>query len=195
MDNDTLIALPRDLVDRLKGEGGRRRFFMKHLPSEKLYVADRIESNPGSISPVDIGKAYTTLNWQGQTAFTGQWHQVSTPDLHINHYDLSRRPGTCLPYDSFRANLPGLDDPGKAVSLAVTHWADLPEELAAVGVPSVAGWIVSREGVQPAALAVEPEVLGLAQLAQQWPVADLAHDTVMVVAALSGGPADGAACR
>lgn len=181
MDEDTLIVLPRGLVDRIEGAPGHGRFYMKHLPSENLYVAERIENNRGNISPLVIDKAYKTLIWRAPSIHTGQWCQVSMPDLHITHVALSRRPGACLPYDRFRDNVAGLDDPGNKVGFVLTHWPDMPEELALAGVPRVAGWLVSRDGVQPASVAIEPRELGIMQLAAQWPVSDLSGDTVMVV--------------
>ena len=95
----------------------------------------------------------------------------------------------CVPYASFKKLIPSLQNPGTKTGFLITHDPDVPAEWLAIGAQRFAAWLVSRDGVRPMPLAVEPKTLGLSQLDGRWPVADLQRASVAVVGVGSIGGA------
>lgn len=181
MAGDPFIMVPRDAADRmLQAEDNSGDLAITHLPSEELYVVTRIELRSGARIPVNIATRYQTLKWTG-TEYAGQWFRRPMEHINLAHLDILRRPGAAIPLETFRSWVPGVDDPGNAMGLVITIDPDLTEEQRRARAREFAGWIVTRDGVHPIDVAVEPEQIGLQQLADKWPLDSLSHDTVMVV--------------
>jgi hypothetical protein len=83
----------------------------------------------------------------------------------------------------------GFKQPGSGGYFAVTYAPEVATAFPDIPIPAFAAWLVTREGVRPADIEVEPSVLGITQLARLWPVELLASKTVIVVGAGSIGGA------
>lgn len=181
MTRDPFIMLPRDSVRRIvAAEDNGGRIVLTHLPSEELYVVTRIELRSGGVIPVDMAADYKTLHWSG-TAHGGQWFKRPHEHVNLMHLNMVRRPGSAISFEAFKGLVPGVDDPGNTHGLVITIDTQLTQEQRDARAREYAGWIVTREGVRAIDIAVEPEHIGLQQLAAQWPLERLAQDTVMVV--------------
>lgn len=116
----------------------------------------------------------------------GLWYRVE-PALHQAWMVAIAKTGA-VPLDVFRdAVASGFRDPGEKMYFAITH---IPE--ASQWSPEFALWRVSRKGVEPSFVDVEPEFVDARALAPHWPVADVESARVMVVGCGSIG---GAAVR
>lgn len=73
--------------------------------------------------------------------------------------------------------------------LALTVSADVQASYPEVNIPDIAAWYVTTNGVEPVDLDVQVADRGIQQLAEYWPVADLAATSVLVVGAGSVGGA------
>lgn len=183
------IMLTRDGANKIAAaEASAGHLSFHYLPSADLYVVKTIEMARDVRVPVDIPKRYQVLNWDGRS-LAGQWMRQPAAHLNLAHYWVGRRPGFVMTLDGFRELLPGVEDPGNQVGLVITHDPELSQEALEAGASEFAGWLVSREGVQPIPIAVEPETLGLPQLQGLWPVDELAQHSVMVVGCGSIGGA------
>lgn len=183
------IFLPRDGAAKIAASdssGGDLTF--DYAPAEDLYIVKLVGIGHDVRIPVEIPVEASVLNWDGPT-YVGQWIRRAADEVNLQHRLLLNRPLHQISFDDFRAMVPGVVDPGGNMGFLITHDPDLSDEMREFGVQEFAGWLVEREGVRPVNLEVEPEVLGIDQLAEQWPVADLASTTVMVVGCGSIGGA------
>lgn len=182
------VVLPREAAERIKGADiNVGELGLHYLPSEEMYVVRRVAKN-GVGTQIDM-RNYQTLNWDGKI-FAGQWMKKPAPRINESHLDmLVRGADVHLPYASFKERLPALSDPGMNAGFLITYDPDVPEEWLALGAQPYAAWLVSREGVRPMPLAVEPEAIGLNQLDGKWPVENLQRANVAVVGVGSIGGA------
>ena len=128
------------------------------------------------------------LNY-ADTKPVGRWFRVDAdPQLHWYAVRI-RQSGLTLA--GFRGMLPAKlpDDPGSSMYFALTYAPDLAPELTAVGVPRLAGWAVTSDGVCPVPVAVDQTDLGLNQLEGLWPVEVVQAKRVCIVGAGSIGSA------
>jgi molybdopterin/thiamine biosynthesis adenylyltransferase len=127
----------------------------------------------------------------GMPGLDGPWFRVS-PELHAAWIGLVQRgDGINIPMEAFTAELPKrLQDPGNGSFVVLTYAPEVDQPpFAEVPIPEYAAWLVSRAGVIAVAVALEPEITGMAQLREHWPVEELAKLTVMVVGVGSIGGA------
>lgn len=174
------VILPREAAQRIEdAETHVGELGLHYLPSEDVYVVRRVaRNNVGIQIPLPN---YSTLNWDGQV-FAGQWMKKPAPELNELHLDTLRRGvDVGVPYATFKELVPALSDPGTKTGFLITHDPDVPEEWLALGAQYFAAWLVSRDGVRPMPLAVEPVSFGLGQLDGKWPVGDLQRAKVAVV--------------
>lgn len=181
------VFVPHDALVKIAtspdGVGG---IGLRHVPSENFYVVHMVETAPQVRQQVVIPKQYTALRW-GDAGFEGRWVRRPSSELNILHVDLLRRPGSAVPYATFRELMGVTLDPGAQAMLVITYDPDVTEQLRAVGVEEYAGWFLTREGAAPFPIAVEPAVTGMQQLADRWPLEDLSTLSVAVVGCGSVG--------
>lgn len=186
---EPFIVLTQDatakIADAKSTSGGIR---MRNVPSESMYVIEAITSSTGTTLPVEIPTEYQSLKWEGNR-HVGQWMRKPKDDINLLHLYYISRPDGLLDYNAFRKLVPGVDDPGNNSGLLITHDPELAPEAIQAGAHEFAGWIMERDGVRPIRIEVEPKVLGLRQLAGQWPIEQLATNSVMVVGCGSIGSA------
>lgn len=184
-----LIALTREAIDKMTNApaaGGDLVF--AHSRVDDIYVASAVESVNRNILPVTDLRPYTALA-RAEGRVRGQWLRSVPLDVHLGHFDMSRRPGSVLPLAAFQELVTGVRHPRGGVYPLVTRVEDVPAELQMIGVPTVAGWSIDDQGAEPLALAIEPELTGIRRLAQQWPIADLQECRVVIVGVGSIGGA------
>lgn len=186
---DSFIVLTQDAAAKIaNAKGSTGRFRMEYVPSEDMYVVNAITSSTGTTLPVDIPTEYRSLNWGGERS-GGQWMRKPQGEINLHHLYYLNRTSRPLDYDAFRKLVPGVSDPGNHAGLLITHDPELSPEAVKVGAHEYAGWKVTRNGVSPIHIEVEPKVVGLLQLAAQWPIEQLAATSVMLVGCGSIGSA------
>ncbi|UCN14441.1 ThiF family adenylyltransferase [Cellulomonas iranensis] len=186
-----LVALTREAIEKMANSpavGGDLTF--THSPADDIYVASAVESVNGNLLPVTDLRAFSALA-RADRSVRGQWLRDVPLAVHLAHFDMSRRPGSALPLAKFQEIAGGARAPRGNAYLLVTQVANVPTELADLGVPTYAGWSVDDVGAQPLAVEIEPEVTGIGRLALQWPVADLQARRVILAGAGSIGGAVG----
>lgn len=187
--NDPYIVLTRDGATKIaQAPSVAGNLVMRHAPSERMYVVDRVETAKDVRTQVSIPSAYTALKW-GDSHHAAQWMRKPVEDLNLQHVAMLRRPGTGIDFTAFRQIVTGVHDPVNKLGLLITHDPDLPEEVIKAGASEFAGWLIQRSGVRPIHLEVEPDVLGIAQLEGKWPIERLASYSVMLVGCGSIGSA------
>ncbi|MFD9669960.1 HesA/MoeB/ThiF family protein [Rhodococcus sp. NPDC059968] len=187
--HDPYVVLTREAAHKIAtASSPGAELTLRHAPSEEMYVVDTVETVKGVRARVDISRAYEALKW-GDRTHQGQWMRQPEPNLHAFHLTMLRRPGTSVPFERFREMVPGVDDPGTSLGLLISHDPDLAPEIREQGGCEFAGWLIQRSGVRPLHLEVEPDTIGLEQLAGKWPIEELAGRSVMVVGVGSIGGA------
>jgi len=188
-----LMLLPRDAVRHLEaenaGSNGVVRF--RHSASDELAVISFVHNGTAGYS-VSLRPRQHPMN-SAALGGNGIWCRASA-DLHLAWYDIALRHATKTSLEAFRGMLPmALKDPGTTGYVVLTY---APDAAAApyseIPIPVFAAWFVTRSGVEPARVAVEPETIGIDQIRPFWPVEDLSKVTVTVVGVGSIG---GAAAR
>lgn len=152
---------------------------MAYLPSEDMYVIRVVGTKEARVKVTAEG--YRTLNWEGDLVH-GRWVRKTASSINEAHLDTLTRGGDLsIPFDDFKALVPEVQDPGKQTGFLITFDPEVPEEWQRLGAQTFAAWLISRQGVQPMPLTVEPETLGLAQLDGKWPIDDVQSMTVAVI--------------
>ena len=138
---------------------------------------------------VQIDQEYTALRWSGAT-YRGQWVRSANPGLHLHHLLLRRRPGHSMSYDDFLTEVgQQLEWTGVNADYLITAVSDLTDEEIRAGLEPFAAWMLHKDGVAPLPLIVQPDSVGISQLANHWPVEVFAKSRVAVVGAGSIGGA------
>lgn len=182
------VVLPREAAQRIEdADSNVGELNLHYLRSEDMYVVRRVARNNVGVEIALPG--YRTLNWEGEV-FVGQWMTKPAPGINESHLDALRRGADVyVPYSSFKTLIPSLRNPGSKTGFLITYDPDIPAEWLALGAQRFVAWLVSRDGVRPMPLAVEPKTFGLSQLDGKWPVADLQRASVAVVGVGSIGGA------
>lgn len=183
------VVMARDAIAKIAGSdlsGGS--LVLRYSPADDMYVVETVEISGNTRVQASVPREYTALR-AGDSHYAAQWIRVATNDAHLHHLALSRRPDAAMRLSDFRKIVSGVADPGNNLGVVVTHDPKLPPELVEAGVSEFVGWAVRRSGVEPLAIGIEPEVVGLAQLTGQWPIEHLAAKSVMVVGCGSIGSA------
>lgn len=183
------MLFPRDALNKIKtSSAGGGEIELRHVAADDFYVLSKIETAKGLRLPVEVGDRYKRMQW-GDGNVYGHWRRVMGIPLHEQHWHTLRRPGTVVDYDQFRSLLSGVQDPGNISGILVTYQPDVHEAFKKYGASEFAAWLIQREGVLPIAVATEPEVLGLDQMAETWPLSRLQRNSVMIVGCGSIGGA------
>jgi hypothetical protein len=126
---------------------------------------------------------------RGAGTGSGVWYRVG-PELHAAALLVSVR-SSGLTLEGFRGHVPsGFKTPGAMAYYALTYAPGVHDPPYNEGqIPELMAWHVSADGAWPISTQVEPQTLGLSQLAPSWPVAELSEATVMLVGAGSIGGA------
>lgn len=187
--DDPCIVLTAEGADKIaSAKTDRGGLALRHVPVEGTYVVAAIDVDRGLRLPVRIPTDFRTLNLSHSTC-AGEWARSSDPDVMLSHISMRRRPGTAISFTDFRALVPSVKDPGNLTGVLITHHYDISADLRDYGATEFAGWLIERSHVRPVQIAVEPPVVGLAQLQQGWPVDELAAASVMLVGCGSIGSA------
>ncbi|MFC7278178.1 ThiF family adenylyltransferase [Paractinoplanes rhizophilus] len=188
-----LLLLPRDAARHLEAAGAGRHGVIRfrHSSSDKSAVVSFVHNGSAGYQ-VSLRPKHHPMNC-ATPGGDGLWCKVPA-DLHLAWYDIARRHATMTTLDAFKGMLPiTLKDPGNTGYVVLTY---APEAAAApyneVPIPVFAAWFVTRQGAEPARVAVEPETTGIDQIRPFWPVEDLSKVTVTVIGVGSIG---GAAAR
>jgi molybdopterin/thiamine biosynthesis adenylyltransferase len=184
MFSEPFIVLTLNAARLIRNSKSRRGAMRMHRsPAVDAFVIDQIETSPDVRVPVVIPAEFRSLNY-GDETFRAQWMQSDNVNLTLLHVWLSRRPSGTYPLDKFRQLVPNVEDPGGKVGLLITRLAlrNKAEEL-----PEFVGWQISRDGITPLPLQVEPASYGAAQLSEAWPTQQLARNSVAIVGAGSIG--------
>lgn len=183
------IVLTRDGAMKIaESSSTAGRLTLRNVPSEQMYVVDSVEISKATRVQVSISREYAALKWEG-SRHPGQWIRDPSADLNLRHLALLRRPGTCIGFSDFRELVPGVEDPGNSLGLLISHDPDLEPAAFEAGASEFAGWLIERSGVRPLQLEIEPEVIGIAQLKDKWPIEKLAGNSIMLVGCGSIGSA------
>lgn len=186
---DPYFLLPRDALAKIaEAEASGGGLLFRHVPADDFYVVARVEVAIGLRLPVHIPKEYERLAW-GDDNLVGQWVRTSDRGVNHHHWYLIHRPGAGIPFEAFKELVPGIRDPGANLGFLVTHDPGLPQEHVEAGVVEFAAWFVTRTEVRPAHVAIEPDTLGIDQLADAWPVQSLASHSALIVGCGSIGSA------
>lgn len=160
---------------------GRGLLGLRFSSADDIYVVRKVEIGPGGLAPAILAKDFEVLG-RGDSVHAGQWVRVEHDSfLHVQHRYMRARPGLSLKVEAFRDHVRGIFDPGAHAGLVITVTSRLTEDERAYGVEEVVGWTVTREGVYPVDLVVEPETVGLGQLEGHWPVEGMQNLRVLVV--------------
>lgn len=184
MQNEPFIVLTADAVRMLRESGSRAGALrMHHSPAVDAFVIDLVETMPDLRIEVKIPAEFRDLKY-GDSTFHGQWMQTDDVQLAVLHGWMSSRPSGALPFEKFRELAGKVEDPGGNLGLLVTR---LTSDAGNPELPEFSGWRITREGVTPLPLHVEPDSYGAAQFAEAWPVQQLQGNSVAIVGAGSIG--------
>lgn len=189
------IFLPRDGANKIaSATSGHGELTLVHVVAEDLYVVKAVGIGHQVRIPVVVPPEDMVLGWDGPT-FQGQWITRPADQINLAHRDLLHRPLHEIPIEEFRDMVPGLQDPGNQTGFVITHDPDLPQDYRELGVDEYAGWLVTRNWARPVHLDVEPEVVGIDQLIDRWPVEAMKSHSVIVVGcgSIGGSAAEGLA--
>lgn len=187
--SEPCVVLTRDGASKIAGAPIRQGHLrLRHTPAETNYVIDVVEVAENVRHQVDIPPQYVALR-SGDEHLAGQWMRSPQEGLNIWHLWVLRRPGAVISYEAFREKVPGVDDPGNKTGFLITYEPGLATDMLEAGATTFAGWLVARDGVRPIHIDREPEVIGIDQLKDRWPIELLAGNSVMLVGCGSIGAA------
>lgn len=175
------VALPAAAAAKIReavsSSGGIR---LRDGSRNLMYVPDQIEVTKDVWLPAAPASEFKALLY-GDGRVSGQWKRLPGSKINLIHLDtLQRGSDLVLTYAAFKELVPDLRDPGAKVGLLITYDPEITEEWRSVGASELAAWLVTRGGVQPIPLAIEPE-WGLSQIADKWPLAAMQRATVGIV--------------
>ncbi|WP_229327453.1 ThiF family adenylyltransferase [Streptomyces sp. UNOC14_S4] len=184
-----LILIPQGAATRLRTAGPSGRLSLRISRPDDLAVVSGISDGAdGSIISVDPAPGNRLLAGCDSLP-TGYWYRA-TGELHALWYLLRVRRGTSLKLDAFKDAVPsGFKTPGDGGYVAITHAPGVKDAFPESGLPDLLAWHVTRAGIQPLEVSVEPEVTGVLQLEGHWPVEELRSTRVMLIGAGSIGSA------
>lgn len=186
--NRLLVMVPREGADRLHAAGSYGSATFRVSDAENVGYLCAISVKEGLTLPVEMSPRTHFLNF-GDPRPSGYWYRVAT-DLHIA-WEYGRHRNGVLPVPAFAELVPsGFRQPGGGSGyIALTYAPNAEIDHPGAGIAEFAAWLVTADGVKPLDVACEPQIVGNAQLAPQWPVDALAVATVTVVGAGSIGGA------
>jgi molybdopterin-synthase adenylyltransferase len=182
----TLIVLvPAEAARLIRGGGAWGHVTFKVSDAENAGCVQAISEGNGNRLPATIEPKTHFLN-SCDARPAGYWYRVR-PELHLA-WVVCRQRRSALTLAGFAGLVPsGFRSPGGGSYLAITYAADLAAQFPDLPLPEVTAWHVSAGSVEPADVECQPDVLGMRQLIDQWPVGELAGETIMLVGAGSIG--------
>lgn len=174
------VVLPAEAARRIAEEDASEGVIgMTYLQSEDMYVVRVVGTKEARVQVTTPD--YSTLNWGGKLV-SGTWLRKPADSINESHLDTLIRGGDLvIPFNDFKTLVPVVQDPGTQTGFLITFDPDLPEEWRELGAQTFAAWMVSRHGVRPIPLAVEPPNHGLAQLDGKWPIDVVQSMTIAVI--------------
>jgi hypothetical protein len=177
-----LIAISQEAVTRIStssAQGGDLKFL--HTTVDDVYVVSSVETTSGLQLPVtDYRSTYTALR-RASDPCLGQWLSPVPLEAHVYHHAMAFRPGTAMALSDFQALVPHARNPRAGPYPLISRVPCLDDEMRAAGVDEYAGWNVTKDGVYPITIQIQPGEVGVRRLARQWPVAELQSDRVTLV--------------
>ena len=182
MTRRSLVMVPAEAADKIRASGGVwGSLTMLRVPDDDMYLVTAYQfGTGGALLPVGFKTEPARAQQREPTAYAAYWYRRDV-NLHWQHYSLASRPGHVIPLDAFRHLVPALPHPHNDALLVITHAPDVLGNRDLDRLPEFAAWRVTREGVEPYDLAVEPASHGLSQLAGHWPIETLRATAVLVV--------------
>ncbi|MEU4898715.1 ThiF family adenylyltransferase [Streptomyces sp. NPDC044780] len=184
-----LILIPHGAASRLRASGPWGRLSLRISRPDDLAVVSGISEGAGGGSIISVDPAPRNRLLAGcDSVPTGYWYRA-TGELHAL-WHLLRARRTSLKLDAFKDAVPsGFKTPGDGGYVAITHAPGVKDTFPESGLPDLLAWHVTRAGIQPLEVSVEPETTGIVQLKGHWPVEDLHSARVMLIGAGSIGSA------
>jgi len=177
-----LIAVSQEAITRIAtsdAQGGDLKFL--HTAIDDVYVVSSVETTNGLQLPVtDYRSAYAALRRANDTV-RGQWLSPVPLEAHVYHNAMAFRPDTMMALRAFQELVPYARDPRSGPYPLISRLPDLDDEMRAAGIREYAGWNVTKDGVHPIAIQIQPDEIGVQRLARQWPVAELQTDRVALI--------------
>ncbi|SCE95040.1 Molybdopterin or thiamine biosynthesis adenylyltransferase [Micromonospora viridifaciens] len=185
--NRLLVMVPREGVDRLRAAGSHGSATFRVSDAENVGYLCAVSVKEGLTLPVKMRPRTHFLN-VGEARRGGFWYRATT-DLHAYGMAAGHRQSALTVAYFAEQVRSGFKNPGRSDYIALTYAPDVEADYPGAGIAEFAAWLVTADGVEPLDVACEPQVVGNAQLAPQWPVDPLAAATVTVVGTGSIGGA------
>ncbi|MEV7886916.1 HesA/MoeB/ThiF family protein [Streptomyces sp. NPDC002817] len=183
-----LILIPQQAAAAIRSLGTSGRLSLRINQPEQFAVVRGLSEQDQAILPVEPSPKHRLLGSHPAVS-TGWWLHANT-DLHLMWLALSARRGTSLKLDAFRAAVPnGFKTPGAPGYWAITYAPGLKNTYPEHDLPDLLAWHVMPTGAQPVAVSVEPDITGIRQLNDHWPVHELQSKRIMLIGAGSIGSA------
>jgi hypothetical protein len=186
--NRLIVLVPREAAALIRDSGAWGHVTIKVSDAENAGYVRAVSVKREMRLPVTLAPKTHFLN-SGEDRPAGFWYRVG-PQLHVLWADLQRRQ-SALRVEAFASFVPsGFKVTGdSAPYIAITYAPEVESTFPGAGVANLLAWHVSADGVEPVDVECEPEIIGNAQLAAQWPVDLLSTATVMVIGVGSIGGA------
>jgi hypothetical protein len=182
-----LVMVPADAAAKIRAGTSWGNLTFRVSEPENIGAVIAVSDGHGNRLPMILTPKTHFLNSADSTP-SGYWYKVR-PDLHAAWVMFTAR-GEAVPLGPFADSVAaGFKSPGAAEYLALTHAPGVASTYPDMGVPDLLAWHVSAHGAMPISLEVEPEAIGMVQLAEHWPVETLQRSTVLLVGAGSIGGA------
>ena len=163
-----LILIPVGATETIRAGGRWGALSCRISHPDNIGAVVGISTEHGATLPVQIEPKGHFLS-HADPAPVGRWYRVDQ-DLQAGWvFGRRREAGPTL--SGFKSGIEaGYLHPGGGAYLAVTYAPSVTEEYVAVGVPELAAWHVSGDGVVPIDIDVQPAEHGMNTLAPGWPV-------------------------
>ncbi len=189
--DERAIFLPAPAAERIRSiDLARGDLQMHRSKADDAYVVSRLHIGEGAIVPVVPEPTFESLRWgMNEDLYAGQWFRAESAEALYVYLQSERRPTHALAFDSFRELFPHAGDPGGQSGFVLVHHSH--DAIPGLPFHEFTAWRVTRDGVHPLRIAVEPTNIGPGQLetAQSVDPRRLALDTVTIVGVGSIGSA------
>lgn len=187
MIDEWLILLPPEARRFITASGRWGQLSCSVSEPDQLAMVIALSSEHDSVRPFG-DRLRTHFLTRGDGKSVGRWFRVDE-SINIAWVQAISR-GASVPAKLFQNLVPtGFILPTSGHYFALTVVPHLSDQAREVGIPEVAGWIVTAEAACPAMVSVEPDQMGVAQMNPLWPAATLQTKTVTVIGTGSIGSA------
>lgn len=183
-----LLLMSREAGTKIRDGGNWGELRVKVSDAENVAYVSAVSSRSGITWNFKIDPRNHFLN-TGDDRPVGLWYRVPA-ELHVHWVAMAVRK-VSLKLSAFADLVPsGFKSPGSGGAyFAVTYAPDVEQRFPGIGVPEFVAWRVAAEGVEAVNFECEPELIGMRQLVDYWPVDVLSAVTVMVIGTGSIGSA------